>query len=466
MNLTIVITLVLYKVLLLSVGLWAQKRTQNNEDFFLGGRQLGPVVAAVSYSASSSSAWTLLGMSGLAYKIGVGSFWLAGGAVFGAAFGWLWVAPRLLKHSKEKRQLTLTEFLAEDAAPTQKTHISVLATLIVLGSFIFYISAQFQGAGNTFENTFNIGATESIVLGGFIILVYTVLGGFWAVSLTDTIQGIMMLIASILLPSVAFYQAGGWAGIETALHSQELNKLLSPSFGATGLAALGFILGGLSVGISAFGQPHLVTRFMALRDEKALRQARWIAIAWFTLVFFGMCILGLSMRAIIPNLTNPEVLFFEATTLLFSPLIAGIMIAAVLSAIMSTADSMLLVGAAAVAHDLGIAKRYPKHELNISRIAMLALTLFAIALSVFMPASIFDRALFAWVAVGSAFGPIILVKLSGFNVKAEGVFAAMGFSFCLAVVLYFMPNTPGDIAERVLPFAAGLAILMCFRKTC
>lgn len=200
MNLIIITTLIAYKIILLMVGFWAQKRTQNNEDFFLGGRQLGPVVAALSYSASSSSAWTLLGISGLAYQIGVSAFWIAGGAILGAFLGWFWVAPRLMKHSREKNQLTLTEFLSEDASDTLKTVIRVLATIIVLGSFIFYISAQFQGAGNTFESTFNIGATESIVLGGLIILVYTMLGGFWAVSLTDAIQGFIMLATSIILP--------------------------------------------------------------------------------------------------------------------------------------------------------------------------------------------------------------------------------------------------------------------------
>jgi SSS family transporter len=401
-------------------------------------------------------------MSGLAYKIGLGAFWLAGGAVFGAVFAWFWVAPRLMRHSREHNQLTLTEFLSDVAIPRHAERIRIVATAIILGSFIFYISAQFQGAGNTLESSFDIGARESIVLGGLIILVYTLLGGFWAVSLTDTIQGIMMLLASILLPVFAFIQAGAWSGIETALEAQQAEQLLSPSLGTTGLAAAGFILGGLSVGISAFGQPHLVTRFMALRDENALKHAQWLATFWFTIVFFGMCVLGLSMRAIVPQLTNPELLFFEATSLLFPTIIAGVMIAAVLSAIMSTADSMLLVGAAAVSHDLKLAKRYRGKELLISRIAMGVLTLLAIALSLALPASIFDRALFAWVAVGSAFGPVILAKLLRWNIQPAGIGVAMTTSFSLAVLLYFLPNTPGDIAERVLPFCVGVLILRYF----
>lgn len=464
MNSSIVITLVVYKLALLGIGFWAQRRTQTTGDFFLGGRQLGPVVASISYCASSSSAWTLLGMSGIAYSIGISSIWLALGSISGATFAWLWVAPRLLEHSHKNNLLTLTQFLAEDTTVKQEQRIRVLATCIILFSFIFYISAQFQGAGNTFESTFDLGFSESILIGGVIIVIYTLLGGFWAVSLTDTIQGLMMLIAALLLPSLAWVTAGGWEGISNSLNARELDSLLTLNFGHAGLAAVGFILGGLAVGLSTFGQPHLVSRFMALRDQKALAQARWIAISWFAIVFFGMCILGLSVRVLLPDLANPEILFFEATSELLPPVIAGIMIAAVLSAIMSTADSMLLVGAACVSHDLRLAYRYPGKELLIARFSMVALSIAAIALAINLPASIFDRALFAWVAIGSAFGPILLVKLSGIKVSANGVLLAMGVSCGLAVLLYYLPNTPGDIAERAIPFFTGIIILLMNRQ--
>ena len=464
MDLTIVITLVAYKILLLGIGFWANKRTHTTGDFFLGGRQLGSVVAAVSYCASSSSAWTLLGMSGVAYTIGISSVWLACGAIFGASFAWLWVAPRLMRYSHRNNILTLTEFLSEGSTITQETRIRVLATCIILFSFIFYISAQFQGAGNTFETTLNLGFKESIILGGLIIVIYTLLGGFWAVSLTDTIQGLMMLLAAIVLPILALLEAGGYQGIHNALASQQLDALLTLSFSNTGLAAVGFIVGGLSVGFSTFGQPHLVSRFMALKNEKALASARWIAIAWFTIVFFGMCILGLSVRVILPEIGNPETLFFQAASILLPPIIGGVMIAAVLSAIMSTADSMLLVGAASVAHDLRLATRYPGKELIVARLAMVGLSIAAILLALNLPASIFDRALFAWVAIGSAFGPILLVKLSGMKIPANGILLAMTCSFVLAIIFYYLPNTPGDIAERTLPFFAGLIILILASK--
>ena len=245
---------------------------------------------------------------------------------------------------------------------------------------------------------------------------------------------------------------------------ERFDTLLMLNFKHTGLSAAGFILGGLAVGLSTFGQPHLVSRFMALRNQQALSFARWIAIGWFTIVFFGMCLLGLSMRALLPELSNPEALFFEAAANLLPNVFAGIMIAAVLSAIMSTADSMLLAAAASVSHDIGVAARYPKKELLIARLSMVALSLAAIFLALLLPASIFDRALFAWVAIGSAFGPILVFKLSGRSAHPTAILYAMVLSFTLAVGLHNLPNTPGDIAERTLPFLLGLLTLFAASK--
>ncbi|MBU2980014.1 sodium/proline symporter [Alteromonas sp. C1M14] len=464
METTILITLVCYKLLLLGVGLWAQKRTSNTTDFFLGGRQLGPIVASISYSASSASAWTLLGMSGLAYTIGLSAIWLCFGAILGAIFAWFWIAPRLMKHCQAKQQLTLTDFLADNAAPQEHLKIRRFATAITLFAFMFYISSQFQGAGNTFASTFSLNATESILLGSAIILTYTLLGGFWAVSVTDTLQGILMILAATLLPLAAWQAAGGWENIAANLATDEYQHLLSLTGKHTGLAAAGVVVGGLAVGLGTAGQPHLASRFMALRNERALLQARWIAVAWFAIVFLGMCALGLAGRVLMPELANPETLFFALTTELFPSVLGAILFAAVLSAIMSTADSMLLVSAACVAHDLGVEKRFPGKELQVSRGAMVFISVAAVILALYLPASIFNRALFAWIALGSAFGPILVIKLAGMSVSAQGVFRAMVCSFFLALALYWLPSAPGDIAERVIPFIVGFVILLLHRK--
>jgi len=466
MNSSIVLmTLIVYKIVLIGIGFWAQKRTTNREDFFLGGRQLGPVVAAISYSASSASAWTLLGMSGLAYSIGLPALWLAAGAILGSVVAWLWIAPRLMRRSQTQQQLTLTDFICEDATPTETRQLQRLASGIILFSFVFYISSQFQGAGNTFASTFDISMASSIIIGGVIIVLYTLLGGFWAVSITDTLQGFLMLGAAIILPTAAWIEAGGWAGISAFMQTEQLPEMLSLTRGHGGLAAAGFILGSLAVSVGTYGQPHLLNRFMALRDTRALKQAQVIAIVWFSVVFIGMCALGLAGRALLPDLANPETLFFALTSELFNPWFSAILLAAVLSAIMSTADSMLLVASASVSYDLRVEKRFPGHELLISRITMASISALAIAIAIYLPASIFERVLFAWIAVGCAFGPLVFVRLAGYQVSGRGAYRAVWSGFLLAIILYWLPGTPGSIVERTLPFIAGLTVLWLHRQT-
>ncbi|WP_460587580.1 sodium:solute symporter family transporter [Haliea atlantica] len=182
---------------------------KTREDYFLGGRQLGPVVAAISYSASATSAWTLLGVSGIAYVAGFSTLWLVAGVVLGCVVAWWWVAPRMMAYSRQHNIVTLTEFLAHRSSGAARQRIVLFATLIVLVSFVFYISSQFQGAGNSFSSTFGLDSDSSILIGGGIIMLYTLLGGFWAVSLTDTLQGLMMALAALLLPLAAWLAVGG-----------------------------------------------------------------------------------------------------------------------------------------------------------------------------------------------------------------------------------------------------------------
>ncbi len=461
---TVLITLICYKALLLAIGLWAQRRTHSTEDFFLGGRGLGPVVAAVSYSASAASAWTLLGVSGVTYVIGISALWIVAGAVLGCAIAWLWIAPRLRRYSRRHRLLTLTEFLAHRSEPRAARRIIVFASLVIVTSFIFYVAAQFQGAGNAFVASFAIGLTEAVVLGGVIIMAYTLLGGFWAVSVTDTLQGLLMAAAAVVLPITAWFAIGGWAGFVDGLAAVATPEQLALTGGNAGLLALGVIAGNMAIGIGTFGQPHLLARFMALRDEKAMRKAQIIAIGWYALVFCGMFFLGLAGRILIPAIDNPENIFFELTATLFPPLLGAILLAAVLSAIMSTADSMLLVAAASVSHDLGYGRRFRGRELLISRLVIALLCLIAAVVAVALPASIFQRVLFAWIAIGSAFGPLVFARLAGMAVAPRAAMASMVCGFGLALLFYLLPDTPGDVLERLVPFISAMLVLLLYKQ--
>jgi len=458
----VLITLVIYKIILIGIGLWAQRRTGDNADFFLGGRGLGPVVAAISYGASAASAWTLLGISGIAYVMGVSAIWLVAGAVIGCIVAWLWVAPRMMRYTRAHDLLTVTAFLAHGSTGALRALIVRFCSLIILVSFIFYIASQFQGAGNTFDTTFGLGPGQSIALGGFIIMLYTLLGGFWAVSLTDTLQGLLMLFTALLLPIAALFAIGGWAEFVSGLQAVSNPAQLALTGANTGWLAAGFVAGSLAIGVSTFGQPHLLTRFMALRDRRALHQAQVLAIAWFSIVFGGMCFLGLAGRILVPSIDNPETLFFQLTIELFNPWISAILLAAVLSAIMSTADSMLLVAASAVSWDMGLARRFPGRELWVSRAVIAVICALAIVVAIALPATIFERVLFAWVAIGSAFGPLLFVRLGGRTVRQGAAAASIITGFCLAVTLYFVPVHA--LIERLLPFGSALALLLLWPR--
>ncbi|MEE4173541.1 MAG: sodium/proline symporter [Xanthomonadales bacterium] len=457
----VLITLVAYKLLLIGIGFWASRRNSDEEDFFLGGRGLGPVVAAISYSSSASSAWTLLGLSGAAYMLGLRVVWIALGSIIGMFVAWFWIGPRLRVYSREKGNLTLTDFLAEGSGGGTRRAIVLCTSIIIIFTFAFYVAAQFQGAGNTFSSTFDLGMTESILIGAAIIMIYTLLGGFWAVSVTDTVQGLLMAFTAVLLPVAALMEVGGFSGFWQGLQAVSTPAQLSLTGGNAGLMAVGVIVGSLSIGFGTYGQPHLLVRFMALRDDSALRQARLITIVWYLVVFLGMVFVGLVGHVLHAGIDNPETIFFVLTESLFTPIIGAVLLAAVLSAIMSTADSQLLVAASAISHDLGLGGE--RNRLLYSRLAIVMLVVFAVLVSLYLPEAIFSRVLFAWIALGSAFGPTVFARLAGVPLQPRGVLASILTGFGLAVTFYLLPNTPGDILERLVPFCAALAVLLMVR---
>ena len=459
------ITLVIYKLALIGIGIWASRRMHDEDDFFLGGRALGPVVAAISYSSSASSAFTLLGISGIAYVMGVGALWIVAGSVIGMLVAWYWIAPRLMTTSRERGMVTLTDLLLGDLRDTARTALKWLVSLVIVVSFSFYVAAQFQGAASTFASSFGMSMPASIVTGAVIIMIYTLLGGFWAVSVTDTVQGTLMALTAILLPGAALVAVGGWEGFTTGLLAVSNPAQLSWQAGNSGLAAAGFVLGLLCIGFGTYGQPHLLVRFMALRDARAMRQARWLTIGWYLLVFLGMAFLGLVGHILFPVIDNPETIFFTLTESLFPPLLGAVLIAAVLSAIMSTADSQLLVAASAIAHDLGLGRGSPRRNLLVSRLTIVGLVILAVLIALYLPEKIFSRVLFAWIALGSAFGPLVFARLAGGRFAPGAVILSVALGFSSAVVFYLLPDTPGDIAERILPFTLASLVLWFGRRT-
>lgn len=457
-------TLVLYKCALIAIGLYCRRRTHDVDDFYLGGRRLGPLVASLSASASSSSAWTLLGVSGAAYAWGVSALWLLPGCVGGFVLNWYLLAPRLQRWSRQCGAVTVTDLLAGGAAPGWKRRLSGASSAIILLSLGVYVASQFQGAGKTLAGTFGLPLETSILAGAAIVVAYTLLGGFWAVSVTDTLQGSLMATAAILLPLAGLAAVGGPFELAERLGHAGADAYLDPAGGMGWFSAAGFVLGLLGIGLGYPGQPHVVNRFMALADRPgAVRDARRLAVAWALIVYSGMLLLGFCGRVLAPGLTDPELVFIRLSNELFPPAVSGIVLAAVLSAIMSTVDSQLLVASSTVSHDLGLGAGLRWSPLARSRVVVLALSAGAVVAALVGPQEIFSRVLFAWAAMGCAFGPLLLILSLGRQVPPSRRLWSIGAGFVLSVAAYYLipDGHPWKGSwERVIPFLAAALVAL------
>ncbi len=475
-------TLVIYKIVLIAIGVWAARLNKNESDFFLGGRGLGPWVAGLSYAASTSSAWVLLGFSGFVYAFGVSALWMVPGIWLGYVGVWLWFGSRLRAETAEQGHVTASDFMAAKAGPVWKPAISALAGFLVLFTFVFYIAAQFGAAAIAFESQFALSRTESVIIGAAVILIYGLLGGFWAVSITDTLQGAIMALIAILVPVLAVIAAGGPSGILTTLSETMPPEYLDPFGGRAGFAFLGFALGIAAIGLGALGQPHLLARLMAVKDEDARRRGFIVAMSWAVIVFAGMASLALAGRALLPDVANGEALFYQLAAQLLPAVLAGIVIAAVLSAVMSTVDSLLVAASAAAAHDLRIVKLLKGREVLVSRTVMSVICALAVVLTLTLPATIFDRVLFSWSALGAAFGPVIVARVMKVEPQGWAIFAAILAGFFTTVLFYIfgqmdaaaltglsawlaqLAAIPGDPFERIVPWLVPLFLLFVFRQ--
>ncbi len=452
---TVIVTLIVYKLVLLGIGLWAHRRTRDQGEFLLGGRRIGAWVTSLSASASTTSAWTLLGISGFAFAVGPPALWLTAGVVSGYVVNWYWIAPRINRAAERTGALTLTELLlgGDDSYARLARRV---ASIIILVCFMFYVASQFQAAATAFNESLGISVQSGIVLGAAVILAYTLLGGFLAVSLTDSLQGALMVVVSLLLPIVVVFAVIALSGTDHVFSvTGEPFSIKPPD---VGLAAVGFVIGSLCVGLGQPGQPHVVNRFMAARDQRAVRQGRIIAMVWVTLVFAGMSVLGLAGRVLYSNIGSPESLLFVATERLLPPVLSGIVIAAVLSAIMSTADSQLLTGAAAVSRDWSLKRARQTVGLKFTYLAVTAMTIGATLLALFAPQTVFLRVLFAWHALGASFAPLVYMMVLGRQVKSAYALLVLLCGFLFTVILHQLPDTPGDWAERLLPIVVTLTI--------
>ena len=449
-------TLLAYLIALLGIGIWAQRRVADPGDFHLAGRNLGPVVASLSASASSSSVWTLLGVSGAAYLWGLQAAWLVPAVLSGFAINWYLVAPRLQARSRDGDTLTLVEFLAEGCDPRTGRLLRALGAYLILFCFSLYVAAQFQGAGTAIAAALPVPGALAIAAGAVVVVGYVLLGGFWAASVTDALQGLMMLFVAVVLPVAALAAVGGpMPLIEglAALAGQDTYGLVrQPS----PLLAAVFVAGLFGIGLGYPGQPHVVNRFMALRSGGDIGRARLIALGWAAVIYTGMVVLGWAGRLLLPGADDPEAVLLTLSMDLLPAALGGLVTGGVLAAIMSTADSQLLVASGSVSHDL----RRSRASVALDRAVVLAVGVAAAALALFVPESIFSRVLFAWQVLGNAFGPLLLVLLWIGPVEARHRLGAVAVGAGTTIALSFAPDAPGDALERLVPFLLAAVIAL------
>ncbi len=427
-------TFLVYLALMLAIGIWAWRRTASSADYFLGGRTLGPWPAALSAGASDMSGWLLLGLPGFAFLSGLESLWLAAGLLAGTYLNWLLVARRLRTYSAEANDsLTIPEFFANRFGDHGHL-LQALCACFILLFFLFYTSAGLVAGGKLFEAVFDLDYSTAVLVGTLCVVSYTLFGGFLAVSWTDLVQGLMMLAALLVVPVVAIHTDGGLGQVIDTI-ARENPALLSLWNDNTG-KPLGpiAILSLLAWGLGYFGQPHILARFKGIRGNDAVPAARRIAVTWSALAMAGAILVGLAGLTYVDNhlggaLADAETVFIVLVNALFHPVIAGILLAAILAAIMSTADSQLLVSSSALAEDLYkqlLRKRAsPREIVLVGRIAVLLLALIALALAMSPESSVLGLVAYAWAGFGAAFGPVLLLSLYWRRMNWAGALAGV-----------------------------------------
>ncbi|WP_147803759.1 sodium/proline symporter PutP [Alkalicoccus halolimnae] len=463
-TLPIIITFIVYLLGMLALGLIAYKMTDNLSDYVLGGRRLSAGVAALSAGASDMSSWLLLGLPGALYASGLVEAWIAIGLAIGAVINWMFVAGRLRAYTEVANDsITLPDFF-ENRFKDRSRSLRIVSAVLILIFFTFYTSSGLVGGAILFESSFGMDQTLALWVGAIVIISYTFLGGFLAVSWTDFVQGILMFLALIIIPVVAIFDLGGIGPTFDAVRSVDpANMQLFSGVGFIGVISL------LGWGLGYFGQPHIIVRFMAIRSMKELPKAQTIGIGWVLLSMTGAVFTGLVGIAYFADqpLDNPETIFLSFTQVLFHPVVAGVLLAAVLAAIMSTVDSQLLVSSSALAEDFYkgfLRKNASQKELvMVGRFGVLAIAGIALILAQDPDSTVLDLVAYAWAGLGATFGPLVLLSLFWKRMTRNGALAGM-ISGGATVLLWVQVEAGGifDLYELVPGFIISALMIVIF----
>ena len=428
---------VVYLAAMIGVGVWAYGRTRTFTDFALGGRRLSALVAALSAGASDMSGWLFLALPGAVYAAGIGATWIAVGLVIGTYLNWLFVAPRLRTYTERAdNAVSLSAYLEERFEDRTKS-LRIVSAAVTVVFFTVYVASGLVAGGVLFHQVFGIGFGLGVVLTALAIVIYSCLGGFLAVSTTHVVQGVLMFLALIILPVVAMEALGGFGGLSHALDAKaptlldmgSRTRFSGGTWSSGGPLSVVAIVSLLSWGLGYFGQPHILARFMGIRSTRAIPAARRIGTGWVIVVLAGASLVGLvGIGQLGKPLHDPETVFIALTQALLTPWGAGIMLIAVLAAIMSTADSQLLVSSVALTEDFYRAflhRRAPDGLLVwVGRLAVVVVTAIACAVAL-KGGGVLGIVAYAWAGFGAAFGPVVLLSLYWSRMTWAGAMAGI-----------------------------------------
>lgn len=462
----------IYLAGMLLIGWYAYRKTSNLTDYMLGGRSLGPAVTALSAGAADMSGWLLMGLPGGVYVTGLADAWIAIGLTIGAYLNWLLVAPRLRSYTQiANDSITIPSYL-ENRFKDRTKMLRIVSGIVILVFFTFYVSSGMVSGAVFFQNSFGTSYHTGLYIVGGVCIAYTLFGGFLAVSYTDFIQGLMMLIALLLVPAIGIFHTGG------PTHTFETIKSIDPKLFDLfkGTTVLG-IISAMAWGLGYFGQPHIIVRFMAITTVKEIKSARRIGMAWMIFSLIGTIFTALIGIAFFHQhtqfkLKDPEAVFIELGQILFNPLFAGFVLAAILAAIMSTISSQLIVTSSALVEDLYkivVRKDAKDKELVfLGRMAVLIVSIVAAALAFRQNNTILNLVAYAWAGFGASFGPTILLSL--FWKKMTNWGALLGMIVGAVTVIVWKNVGLGDTLYEIVPgFVFNLVVsvvvsYMTYRK--
>ena len=457
---TTVTVLIVYLGVLAALAIWSRRETHTLAGFYLAGKKLPFWVVAFSTNATGESGWLLLGLSGMGYAVGAQAYWVVVGEIVGIALSWGLISRRLKRLGDETDSITVPDVLAAKFA--DKWHlIRGVAVLIIVVMVTTYVTAQMVSSGKAFSSFLGMKYETGVVVGAVFIIGYTFVGGYKAVSYTDVVQGVLMLLGLIAVPAAAISAAGGWGEVKNALAAQDpaLLDMFAFSSGPAWIGVASF----LAIGLPFLGVPQLLIRYMSARDDMEIQKARIMSI--IVLLFFtaGAVTAGVAGRALFPGLEDSETIFPVLSSKLFPPVISGMLLVVVLSAIMSTVDSLLLLASSAVVRDtyqkiMGSTESDSVLS-NYGKLVTVIIGIIALVLGIQEPRVIFDFVLASWSGLGSAFGPAMVGILYYKRVTWAGVLCGMlgGFLVSIAWLTWFKADYHG-LYEAIPGFLAGMIL--------